>query len=87
MAALITARHNDKIVRCDANCYNARTIRSDQCTCICGGTNHGVGLRQGFENTIALEGFWKKNWRKAHKGEEVAFETIDQYPMFPDNPD
>jgi hypothetical protein len=27
--------------RCDAHCYNAKTVR---CTCICGGRNHAQGL-------------------------------------------
>jgi len=28
---------------CDARCYNAKWFT---CSCICGGKNHGVGLRQ-----------------------------------------
>lgn len=34
--------------RCHAECYNAR---GNHCTCICGGTNHGVGLQQAIHNT------------------------------------
>lgn len=30
------------IGRCDAKCYDAN---SPECDCICGGVNHGVGLR------------------------------------------
>lgn len=29
------------IGRCDANCYNAKT---DRCSCVCGGRNHGAGI-------------------------------------------
>ena len=33
--------------RCDAKCYNAK---SGDCTCICGGKNHAVGLQKASEN-------------------------------------
>jgi hypothetical protein len=31
--------------RCDARCYDGASPR-DACRCICGGRNHGVGLRR-----------------------------------------
>ena len=34
--------------RCDARCYNAK---QHHCTCLCGGLNHGAGLKQASENT------------------------------------
>jgi len=34
--------------RCDANCHEAK---SPECTCICGGANHGAGLKQAMANT------------------------------------
>ena len=34
--------------RCDAKCYNAT---GPYCDCICGGSNHGVGLDAAIENT------------------------------------
>jgi hypothetical protein len=34
--------------RCDAKCYNASTSK---CTCICGGRNHGAGLKTAQLNT------------------------------------
>jgi len=34
--------------RCDSKCYNAK---ASGCSCICGGTNHGVGLERAIENT------------------------------------
>ena len=37
--------------RCTAKCYNATT---KNCTCICGGVNHGVGLRRAKENIIEM---------------------------------
>ena len=33
--------------RCDASCYNAK---EDRCECICGGANHGVGLKIAVED-------------------------------------
>ena len=33
--------------RCDARCYHAK---GDDCWCICGGKNHGVGLEQALAN-------------------------------------
>ena len=35
--------------RCDANCHDAK---GDQCTCICGGLNHGFGLARAQENVV-----------------------------------
>jgi len=37
-----------KIRRCDSRCHNAK---GDKCTCVCGGINHGVGLRQAIINS------------------------------------
>lgn len=37
--------------RCDAKCYNAKHAK---CTCICGGTNHGKGLKKAIENTMQM---------------------------------
>jgi hypothetical protein len=33
--------------RCDARCYDAKR---DHCTCLCGGLNHGAGLKQAMTN-------------------------------------
>jgi len=42
--------HNSEgcVGRCDAKCYDAR---GGQCSCICGGLNHGAGKRQAVANT------------------------------------
>ncbi len=37
--------------KCDEKCYDAKRIK---CTCICGGKNHGVGLRQALKNLQEL---------------------------------
>lgn len=65
---LIEVRTSSKrIGRCDARCYKAT---GPKCTCVCGGRNHGVGLRQAVENTKReaeeiVEKMWKINpdWR------------------------
>lgn len=33
--------------RCDAKCYNAK---GQKCVCLCGGKNHGAGLKQAAKN-------------------------------------
>lgn len=37
--------------QCDARCYEAT---GGQCSCICGGINHGAGEQQAVENTRDL---------------------------------
>lgn len=51
--------------RCDAKCYNAK---KDKCTCVCGGANHGAGLRQARANTDRLAGKWIEEYCNAHPG-------------------
>ena len=41
--------------RCDAKCYGAT---EPDCTCICGGRNHGAGRQQAIENTRELAQGW-----------------------------
>lgn len=41
--------------RCDARCYEATT---PDCECICGGANHGAGLRMAQENTRRMAETW-----------------------------
>jgi len=38
--------------RCDAGCYDAK---GGDCHCICGGANHGVGLRIALEDRCYLD--------------------------------
>lgn len=49
MTTLIAAYNSEGCIgRCDARCYNATC---GTCDCICGGANHGVGLKQAIDNT------------------------------------
>lgn len=48
MATLIYVGNSEGCVgRCDAKCYDAK---HPDCDCICGGKNHGVGLKAGLDN-------------------------------------
>ncbi len=53
---LITEYHAGHTRRCDARCHDARCHdgKHAKCKCICGGANHGKGLRQAMENTQAM---------------------------------
>lgn len=49
MTTLISVYNSDGCQgRCDAKCYDAQ---GETCNCICGGKNHGAGLKQAIENT------------------------------------
>lgn len=39
--------------RCDAKCYDAQ---HDECHCVCGGMNHGMGAGIARDNTAQLAG-------------------------------
>lgn len=45
---MVTLMSNDKGGRCDARCYDSL---GPGCKCICGGRNHGVGLKRALDNT------------------------------------
>lgn len=52
MVTTLAVYNSDGCVgRCDAHCHEARTPK---CTCICGGRNHGKGLKQAVENNKQL---------------------------------
>jgi len=53
--------------RCDAKCYNAAR---PGCTCICGGKNHGVGLRTALDNAREHFRRWLEEAEKA-AGEQL----------------
>jgi hypothetical protein len=53
--------------RCDAKCYDAA---EPECTCICGGRNHGAGKEQALENTRELAESWIEHARA--NGQDVS---------------
>lgn len=56
MVTLIAVYNSDGLVgRCNAKCYDAK---HPECTCVCGGANHGGGLDQAKENTEQLAAHW-----------------------------
>lgn len=62
MATLISVGSSDGTEgRCDARCYNAD---HPQCDCVCGGRNHGVGLKQAQENTSEMANSLIKKYGK-----------------------
>lgn len=69
MATLIAAYRMDGtcIGRCDARCYNAQ---GDQCDCICGGKNHGVGLSVALKNTEEMVEEWMERYKQDHSDVE-----------------
>ncbi|WKZ38282.1 MAG: hypothetical protein QY332_10110 [Anaerolineales bacterium] len=64
MTTLITAYGSDGCEgRCDACCYNAH---EPHCDCVCGGCNHGAGLRQAVENTRQMAEDWVQAYTHQH---------------------
>lgn len=64
MSTLIAAYNSEGCIgRCDAKCYNAT---DPVCDCICGGRNHGAGLKQAHENTRELAETWIERYRAEH---------------------
>ena len=52
MTTLIAVYNSEGCVgRCDARCYNAT---GPNCTCICGGANHGAGYDKAVSNTVEM---------------------------------
>lgn len=48
MTTVIAAYNSDGCIgRCDSKCHDAMY---PDCDCICGGKNHGVGLKQAIQN-------------------------------------
>lgn len=77
MTTLIAVYNSEGCVgRCDAKCYNAE---HEHCDCICGGTNHGAGVKKAMENTQELAESWIENWKKEHPDIESSdFEVLPQ---------
>lgn len=63
MATLIAVYlGRSRVNRCDQKCYGARAGRGE-CTCICGGVNHGVGLVRAEANMRASAQSWLERSR------------------------
>ena len=74
MATLISYQSSDgSRGRCDARCYNAKHPR---CKCICGGVNHGVGLRQAVLNTATMAEEWLEKYEDGQINRELVSEFI-----------
>ena len=67
--------------RCDAKCYDAA---EPECTCICGGRNHGAGKQQAIDNTRRLAESWLERARANGQGitrAELAADALHE-PLF-----
>lgn len=67
--------------RCDAKCYDAEW---DECTCICGGRNHGAGKQQALDNTRELAESWIEQARANGQDITLAELAVDAMhePLF-----
>jgi hypothetical protein len=64
MSTLIRVYDSEGLVgHCDASCYNAK---HPDCTCICGGKNHGVGQVQAEANVRELGASILDPWKEEH---------------------
>jgi hypothetical protein len=75
MATLIAAYNSEGCIgRCDAKCYNATC---EDCTCICGGMNHGGGYSKAVENTNEMAGEWIEKYSQVHP-DAVRFDVFPE---------
>lgn len=51
MTTILECNTEDGVRRCDARCHDAK---GEDCSCICEGVNHGVGLEQARTNLREL---------------------------------
>lgn len=84
MSCLIYAHNGDHCTgKCDANCYEAT---GGTCDCICGGVNHGVGLKKAKENTAIMADKWIENYAKEKgidpKEVKVNLGVVSQLDLF-----
>jgi hypothetical protein len=56
MSTLLSVHGSEGLIgRCDAKCYDAK---EPGCDCVCGGKNHGAGLKQAMVNTELYSAEW-----------------------------
>lgn len=76
MSTLLSVGNSEGTRRCDERCYDAT---HGQCTCCCGGRNHGVGLIHAIDNTRELADSWL-DAEAARRGVSRADLTWDLHP-------
>lgn len=64
--------------RCDARCYDAH---EPHCDCICGGRNHGAGLKQAVDNTRQMAGEWMQAYASQHPLHDAHWEVPALKPV------
>jgi hypothetical protein len=61
--------------RCDSRCYSAKDA---DCSCVCGGRNHGKGLDQATENTRDYAARIVAENHRQHPGARVSLDPQDE---------
>lgn len=81
MVTLIAVYNSSGCVgRCDAKCYDAE---GETCTCICGGANHGAGLKRAQQNTEALAADWIEKHQSQNGNAGLKYDVPQvQLPLF-----
>ena len=64
------------IQACDTKCYDAL---EPVCDCICGGRNHGIGLKKALELTIEKKDLYKKMYGKKLTYGELVMKNIMRF--------
>lgn len=75
MATLMTVGDNNGERRCDEKCYGAE---GGVCSCICGGMNHGVGLKAAAANTQEHAKELLKTIKRDNPGMEATINAIQE---------
>lgn len=80
MTTLIAVYNSDGCIgRCDAKCHNAVHPR---CICVCGGKNHGIGLKEAPPNTWEISKEDIEEWIKGVDPEGTGHRIVRQQLLF-----
>lgn len=72
MTLILVCNSSGVIGKCDANCYEAK---SPGCECVCGGANHGAGLKQAMNNTREMINEWIEAYTEKHDLKKAKWEV------------
>ena len=75
MPTLMTMGNSEGERRCDARCYDAT---GPECDCICGGMNHGKGLKAATENTCEHGKMLLEKIKREHPEQSGVINAIQQ---------
>jgi len=75
VATLMSVGDNYGERRCDEKCYGAE---GGSCSCICGGMNHGIGLKAAAANTQEHAKQLLKKIKEENPGMEATINAIQE---------